>query len=146
MRGLTQVFDADGALIRLVTSYMREIKFRAWDKDEKRWVDPERIYIGANGDLLSYGSHDDTGGFYTDIDIQFFTGLHDKNGKEIYEGDVVEVEDGPNKKNYPIIFHKRTAAFTLEVGNGATEYLPNHVAYKQIEIIGNIYENPELLK
>src|SRR5512146_66283 len=117
----------------------REIKFRAWSKKTNDWCDhgsAEWFFSDGGGPL--YSSYDSE-----HTELMQYTGLKDKNGKEIYEGDVVEVEDGPNKKKREIVF--KDGAFSLKLLNGATEYLPNYVRYGQIEVIGNIYENPELL-
>lgn len=119
---------------------MRTIKFRAWDKDGKKWIDPERVYIGANGDLLSYGSSDDTGGFDTEIDIQFFTGLTDKNGKEIYEGDILGWDT--NGRAVEVIWKNygwSAGGWSLQVWEPAMTEIIGNI------IIGNIYSNPELI-
>ena len=103
---------------------MREIKFRAWDKRFKRM-----IYAGAMAILYLNDN---------DHEIMQFTGLHDKNGKEIYEGDILErytcfVQKGkdPHKKSIVCwdVWH-------WEGING----------WKESEVIGNIYESPTLLK
>ena len=102
---------------------MREIKFRAWDIQFKRM---KVTGMGINGGILDG----------EDVVIMQFTGLHDKKGKEIYEGDILEYHSGmvPRGSN-PIIravatWNPRTAQFVdCFIG----------------EVIGNIYENPELV-
>lgn len=71
------------------------------------------------------------------------TGLRDKNSKLIFEGDIIKLYG----KNYKVIFEKRAAYFGLFISKNETYRLNDiHTLTSEIEIIGNIYENPELLE
>lgn len=115
---------------------MREIKFRAWDKKEKRFVIIAEIRQLIGG-IFAEGQHRED----KDIELMQFTGLTDKNGKEIYEGDIVKysiqgtLQDSPLEIKIPDIF--------IELGHDDNYYLPQEETF---EVIGNICENPELLK
>lgn len=121
---------------------MREIKFRAWDIEMKQMIDWDEIQEqweneGYHSAILSADHY---------IPMQF-TGLKDKNGKEIYKGDVVSWGDGWNNYKSSIVFENgafRESRFknTLEE---ICHYWDNG-KYIECEVIGNIYENPELLK
>lgn len=124
---------------------MREIKFRAWDEMEKlmfreqEYNTYEEINIDE-GELIA-GSNDENGDWY-ELKLMQFTGLKDKNGKEIYEGDIVLIDWKDNRYGK----HKGIVEWNIEqacweFGAGATSELDwSH------EVIGNIYENPELLE
>ena len=133
----------------------REIKFRAWDKEQK-----EMIFEGVEYQLRLVGylpgnefKESNIIGF-TELDnmrfdLMQFTGLHDKNGKEIYEGDIVNmVYDEPYNRPHIVIWHlNKFIAIHLSQYKKGNDFvdgkLPNSYNAK---VIGNIYENPELLK
>lgn len=84
--------------------------------------------------------------FNTKLDnaiLMQFTGLFDKNGKEIYEGDIVECEQFGQKQKGKVIFRK--GMWSWEFKKGKDSWLYECVKQWKGEIIGNIYENPELL-
>lgn len=108
----------------------REIKFRAWDKDDGifRFFD-----IESNCDDIKWMYYNVPG--YTEF-VNQFTGLKDKNDKEIYEGDIMKT-DGFNGV---VKFYQQECRFSLELKTGVNRYLRN-----DFEVIGNIFESPELL-
>lgn len=123
-----------GAVFTLNT--MRSIKFRAWDKNFKKMF-YEGFGVSAKGTYYIESTS-------KDIEIMEYTGLKDKNGKEIYEGDIVNsYYDKPFIIEHTIGNHIKTTGH----GETAQEYISGFVfQYDSVEVIGNIYENPELLK
>lgn len=119
---------------------MRELKFRAWDDVEKR------MYYGNTeqfDDMLGFRFQH----FETDKPVYMqYTDLKDKNGREIYEGDIVKANlrffDIVDQK-CRVIFHN--GSFGLQYGY-SLDYFKPLAPWDDIEVIGNIYENPELLK
>lgn len=110
----------------------REIKFRVFDKkngiyyySELITISPTRIRI-VNRDLDS-----------DDCIVQQFTGLKDKNGREIYEGDILKYSNGLNYLIHQIEF--------FDGCFGLYNYPLFNCSTKMLEILGNIFENPELL-
>ncbi|WP_431733595.1 YopX family protein, partial [Fusobacterium necrophorum] len=86
---------------------------------------------------------------YKNIDIMQYTGLKDKNGKEIYEGDIVKVphflHDERIKINGVVKYVNNRAEFVIDLEDiEETFYCCNQK--DRIEVVGNIYENPELLE
>jgi uncharacterized phage protein (TIGR01671 family) len=128
---------------------MREIKFRAWDMIVKTMypiLDLEEIYNGAKFIKNPYKLYDD---MFNDIVIMQYTGLKDKNGQEIYEGDITI--DKFNDMGI-IKWEESWACFYCEPLKNKNEIQTlatiniQHEEYYNWEVIGNIYENSELLK
>ena len=112
---------------------MKEIKFRVWDKTLKKWIDNVWLDVVA-GKLVCRptGELIDIDNPLTNIDLVGYTGLKDKNGKEIYEGDIVQ-GIGNNRR------------MKMEVNMHSFCGWPN-VPPDCWEVIGNIWEHPELIK
>lgn len=123
---------------------MRELKFRAWNKKWKRWEDPREIYLVGNGRLLKMRLDSILFEDTSDIEmVQFSTGLKDKNGKEIYEGDICFESLNPAAREPGIVtFYE--GIFWLQYKNNSTQDLRSRMFF-DCEVFGNIYENPELL-
>lgn len=126
---------------------MREIKFRAWDKDGKEMIEANGFYqkadpkISGNGlhlsDFLGINKDGTIGKEHENIVLMQYTGLKDKNGVEIYEGDLLE-----NNGNKPAEVRFKNGCYFA--GNYNTELWTFAGGNK--EVIGNIYENPELVE
>ena len=124
---------------------MREIKFRAWLKEKKIIGEVLGIDIlhkeifFSNEDVDCY-EHSD----FKDIELMQYTGLYDKKGKEIYEGDIVKLR--ANHGIGIIKYSDEWGAFVVEYIKPRPLVVLGMNYYKEdIEILGNIYENPELL-
>lgn len=135
----------------------REIKFRAWLKGDKIMCDVlEWRSVGKIGVVIQ-----DSGPFlFPDkaLEIMQYTGLKDKNGKEIYEGDIIKKHksDVLPEEIGTVIWASVRCSFTVEtvrkhyfdIGKCNRDIITDTSSDRdhRMEIIGNIYENPELLK
>lgn len=125
---------------------MREIKFRAWGIEQKDWVSEVELnksgaFIGGtpSGKLMPFGK----------VVWCQYTGLKDKNGKAIFDGDIVEWNSWNKDSSFagdtPLIrsivnWSEKRGAWILGEND-----VWNMGIYSNIAVIGNIYENPELL-
>lgn len=105
----------------------RIIKFRAWDADAKgvwEWGQLQKVEQWWMRDGL---------------ELQQFTGLFDKNGKEIFEGDILDVKEDTGMQNGTFMNYLHEVAWDERGGWNLIS------PWNESEVIGNIYENPELL-
>ncbi len=134
---------------------MREIKFRAWSKSENlmgevtgfRFSKSQHPFVNArfrkNGKTVDEGYHFGQEDGCDNVILMQFTGLYDKNGNEIYEGDIVTG-----------LFNHTDIIGHIVYGSDATFFINRKGLYgiglnnaeDWLEVIGNIYENQELLK
>jgi len=127
----------------------REIKFRAWNKTTCLMIDLRKVTpLALDANLKHDGLFVP---FSKDIVLMQYTGLKDKNGKDIYEGDIVKYTSWENKYNIKEFIYVREVKFK----NGRFFPLPSDnicedgwysYGTKDFEVIGNVFENPELLK
>lgn len=127
---------------------MREIKFRVWDSKEKSMIEWDDIK--ASNSIFIWINANNRG---TEHPLMQYTGLHDKNGKEIYEGDIVKAKIYKPKE--PVVGLVRYLTYTTHFTAGfclvskyssPTEYIWSLKSGIETEVIGNIHENPELLE
>ena len=139
---------------------MKQLKFRAWIKPQKKMLPVIDLHWDYDGELESCliegASKNDYGdterGIYvpiTECELMQFTGLYDKNGKEIYEGDMLKFIDifGENRVSEVKTIDKLIIASYFSITQQMSWNKTNEDWITESrEIIGNIYENKELLK
>lgn len=141
---------------------MREIKFRAWDKEESKMLANADYQLSFCLNLLGDIVGEDGSLFNPELTwdenskrfvVMQYTGLKDRYKKEIWEGDILRALNLENGKytKWIVTFQENVAGFVLRADylyeeTGDTRYLFQNLRYGIGRVIGNIYENSELLK
>jgi len=139
---------------------MNAFKFRAWDKTQSKMITPEFPFDGAGsgakeyavlfyGSLVLFSVHGFEPSSVCDFSVMPSTGLPDKNGKEIFRGDIVKGDliypntEGRLPTMGVVEYCDGYAAYCLENEAGQTLFHKHIIS--SFEVVGNIYENPELV-
>lgn len=133
----------------------RKIKVRVWSKPLERFLTKDEWFLDFDGDLHFIEYDEDSNQYWPDrvpeenYVVQQYTGLKDSKGKEIYEGDIVKYHRGfeSEKEIRELTSHIKfqDAAFGFDM-KGFNDMFMSLENDSYIEVIGNIFENPELLK
>ena len=130
----------------------RTIKFRAWDKKLKLFDD--ELFLALHGKLYDHAKEEfDTPNIEIDYvesksryELMQYTGLKDKNGTEIYEGDILRCDPDTANEDVKVVEYVASEYDGVGFKPLIDQYYDNGCLYSVYEVIGNIYENPELLE
>lgn len=122
---------------------MRQIKFRVWSESRKKWLNECMFDMEVKG---AYDFSSDSSMRYnykTDVIIEQFTGLQDKKGNDIYEGDLVKKDDDKFVRCGVVSF---IHGCWMVASKSGEQYFNLHWHLSQVEVVGNIHQHPELLE
>ena len=117
--------------------------FRIWSNYWKKYATEAELYMDGSADAIFEDEDGVPHHENTDIVVEFNTGLKDKNGKEIYVGDIVKLKG--LKRRYVVTYRLYDASFVLE-NDEWEEIIHLSLDKDDFEVVGNIHENPELLE
>lgn len=127
-------------------------KFRVWDSSANAYIPRSQFILLSDGTLIQEIGGEEV--IWESTQPEFCTGLKDKNGKLIYEGDIVEImvwddiEEDMVETKGKVYWSREDAAFLIYVSYDAEYSLNSHETFygQEIKVIGNIHENADLIK
>lgn len=126
---------------------MREIKYKVWHIEHKKWIHDELdIFLTSDGNVYEkydYGYETCIRDITNAVEVLFFTGLKDKNGKEIFEGYVVQTV-GTTLDDIGIVKFI-DGSYLVEAFDGKDGWFLFQET-EENEILGNVYDNPDLIQ
>lgn len=121
---------------------MKEIKFRAWDNDRKVMMPNYGVVGQIDAECNAEGQQDES----TNFELMQYVGLKDKNGKEMYEKDIIKIEMYDNEyKLFVIEWNDDYCGYVLYYDSDEYEEFNNWLDTSTFEIVDNTFENYELL-
>lgn len=123
-------------------------KFRSYDGGSlNRMYQPDEVMVG-NGDIWIIDEDSVAGEWIVNNDLNLMqsTGLKDKNGKEIFEGDIVDYKGRKAIVNWHGSYASFIYRFVDELQERKSKWKPLYLAYYKFEVVGNVHENKELLE
>ncbi len=138
---------------------MKNFTFRAYDKKNKKWLmgyrpDRDDMAFSLTGEAIAFGEWGDVfydfifnkdGKQFDDLDIMQWTGMRDVEGRKIFEGDIVAAVNDKTQPFAPVVFND--GCFEVDAPfEHDQEYDEFLLWYKRYQVVGNIYDNPEILK
>lgn len=135
---------------------MREIKFRGWDTIQNKFLEDYKLFCRVTSEVnrrsrmkvnyISFGKPDPS----DETIFQQYIGRKDSKGRDIYEGDIVAVQlTGPCETSKPIlgtiVWDEEESCFGIQTKVAGEDDLWSFM-YTELTVVGNIFENPELLK
>jgi len=127
---------------------MRELEFRAWDKDKNRYPRLWTVEFGHDGidDMLAITETNGSVTISKNFVLEQYTGRKDKHGVKTYESDIVNASIYSDEKPQKLIVQWLGSGFVIEYEDSESDLVLISEFVGSLEVIGNVHKNPELLE